>query len=436
MPSSCIGRPQSTLTVPTLQPFPPTHTGSAPDTTAVPPEQLLRLADQCVKCGLCLPHCPTFGKLENEADSPRGRIALIQGWASGQLPMSATLAAHLDGCLTCRACEAMCPSLVAFGRLADGAKAERTARLPRWRRRFRSGWLSALSSARITAGLGSLSALYRETGAARLTELIGLAGWKRVRPYHRIATVLGAPPRRIEPRSPERPDVELFAGCMGAAAQGPALQATLQVLDRVGLRAIVADRPACCGAMLRHNGLPAEAEQRRAACFRPDSRVPLVGLASACLAELREGRPGSAGVLEICELLERGPLMSALELRPLHLRVLVHEPCSHRNLLGGNAAVHRLLSRIPGLDVEALPGNGRCCGAAGTYMIQQPAMAESLLADKLEAIVAAAPDILVTTNPGCALHLAAGIREAGLRVEVCHPVELIARQIRDPDPER
>lgn len=400
------------------------------------PEQLLRLADQCVKCGLCLPHCPTFGKLDNEADSPRGRIALVQGWASGQLAMSGTLAAHLDGCLTCRACEAMCPSLVAFGRLADGAKAERTARLPRWRRRWKRGWLSALSSARVAAGLGSLSALYRSSGAARLAELIGLAGWKRVRPYHRIATVLGAPPRRIEPRSPERPEIELFAGCMGTAAQGPALQAALQVFDRIGLRAFVSDRPACCGAMLRHNGLPADADQRRSACFRPESRVPLVGLASACVAELREGPPGAADAVEICELLDRGSLLSGLELLPLPRRVLVHEPCSHRNLLGGNAAVHRLLSRIPGLEVDALTGNSRCCGAAGTYMIQQPAMAESLLADKSKAIARAAPDIVVTTNAGCALHLAAGIREAGLRVEVCHPVELIARQIRDPSPER
>jgi glycolate oxidase iron-sulfur subunit len=140
--------------------------------------------------------------------------------------------------------------------------------------------------------------------------------------------------------------------------------------------------------------------------------------------------------VEICELLDRRSLLSGLELLPLPRWVLVHEPCSHRNLLGGNAAVHRLLSRIPGLEVDALTGNSRCCGAAGTYMIQQPAMAESLLADKSKAIARAAPDIVVTTNAGCALHLAAGIREAGLRVEVCHPVELIARQIRDPSPER
>ena len=100
----------------------------------MPPDQLLTLADQCVKCGLCLPHCPTFMLLGNEADSPRGRIALIQGWASGGLAMSPALARHLDGCLGCRACEAACPSLVAYGRLIDGAKAARLDAKPAWRR--------------------------------------------------------------------------------------------------------------------------------------------------------------------------------------------------------------------------------------------------------------------------------------------------------------
>jgi glycolate oxidase iron-sulfur subunit len=104
---------------------------------------------------------------------------------------------------------------------------------------------------------------------------------------------------------------------------------------------------------------------------------------------------------------------------------LVHEPCSHRNLLKDTGAVYRLLARIPGLDAQPLPGNAACCGAAGTYLLDQPEMAGALLAPKLAALAELAPAYLVTTNPGCALHLAAGIEEAGLAIQVCHPVELI-----------
>ena len=73
--------------------------------------RLLADADQCVKCGLCLPHCPTYALSRHEADSPRGRIALAQGLASGLIAATPRVTAHLDGCLSCRACEAVCPAM-------------------------------------------------------------------------------------------------------------------------------------------------------------------------------------------------------------------------------------------------------------------------------------------------------------------------------------
>src|SRR5690242_4556195 len=91
--------------------------------TALPPASLpLSVADQCVKCGMCLPHCPTYRVTLDEAESPRGRLALMQGMASGLLVPDAKVEAHLDGCLTCRACEVVCPALVPYGRLIDSAR--------------------------------------------------------------------------------------------------------------------------------------------------------------------------------------------------------------------------------------------------------------------------------------------------------------------------
>ncbi len=88
-------------------------------TTAFP----LADADKCVKCALCLPHCPTYRQSLDEGESPRGRIALMQGLATGALEITPALSGHLDRCLACRACEAVCPAEVPYGKLIDAARA-------------------------------------------------------------------------------------------------------------------------------------------------------------------------------------------------------------------------------------------------------------------------------------------------------------------------
>lgn len=341
--------------------------------------------------------------------------------------MTPALAGHLDRCLTCRACELACPSLVAFGQLMDGAKAARSEGLSPRRRSVRLARLRLLSQPRLTSLLTRIARWYGRLGLTRLADRVGASRLPGLGPLLRLAGVIPTTARALPPSAPESPDLELFVGCMGGLAQGRAIAAARNLCEGLGLRVRVAGEPGCCGALFRHNGFPVEADSRRAAWSRGPSDPPLVGLASACVAELREGAQ-SRQALELCDFLDRLAPLDRLSLHPLPGRALVHEPCSHRNLLRDTGAIYRVLGRIPELDVQSLPGNATCCGAAGTYLLDQPAMAQALLASKLAALAEQAPDFLVTTNPGCALHLAAGVREAGLGIEVCHPVELLEKQ--------
>ncbi|MBN2885443.1 MAG: (Fe-S)-binding protein [Chromatiaceae bacterium] len=408
-------------------------TPSAPlSSSASRDAELLRLADQCVKCGLCLPHCPTYAKGRNEADSPRGRIALVQGWVSGELRLDARLAAHLDGCLLCRACERACPSKVAYGRLMDGARARQAEQGALWRRWL--GWsaLSLLSDRRAVAGLGGLARLSRVLipgqRPGHWPSRWRLPRW--LEPYWRLAGVFGRGAfRAARPEGAGERAIHLFVGCMEEQAQGAAVAATLAVCARLGIEARIPGQALCCGALLRHNGQPAAADRQRARCVRAlgDGRT-LVGFSTACVAELREA-PELSATWELCDFLVAQPWPAGLAPRSLSARVLVHRPCSRRNLVGDADGVERLLGRIPGLAVEPLEDGGQCCGAAGTYVLREPSMSQRLLADLLAVIRRESPDYVVTTNAGCALQLAAGVREAGLAVAVCHPVELLARQL-------
>jgi glycolate oxidase iron-sulfur subunit len=420
-------------------------------------EDLLEMADQCVKCGYCLPHCPTFALAEAEAESPRGRVALIQGWLSGAVPMTARMEWHLDHCLECRACEPVCPSLVQFGALMDGARAQREARrgwFRRWLIRRRLGLLSRPLGLRLSAALGMLYRWLRPPN--RVIKSVA-SGWPVLEIVDPLARRLSWPrtaarvsalasPDRY-PASPDgdarpttvsgsTPDASasdraaLFRGCIARLSQQPTESAAARVLTRLGFDLEIPDDQDCCGAIHRHNGYPDTADRlvaRNAAAF--EGRT-LIGFASACVAELA-GHDG-IDALEICRFLVERPWPRAAVLAPLPATVAVHEPCSQRNQLRDRRSVYQLLGLVPELKVTPLAGNDRCCGAAGTYLTAHPKTALALAAPKIDALKHLKPTYLATTNTGCALHLEARARDAGLDIEVLHPVELFDRQLRTP----
>src|ERR1041385_2622565 len=76
-------------------------------------------AISCIHCGLCLSSCPTYLETGDENDSPRGRIYLMRAVQDGRLALAETAVTHIDRCLGCRACEAVCPSGVQYGNLLE-----------------------------------------------------------------------------------------------------------------------------------------------------------------------------------------------------------------------------------------------------------------------------------------------------------------------------
>lgn len=391
-------------------------------------------ARQCVMCGLCVPHCPTYAVHGTEADSPRGRLSMMLGLATGELPLDAQVASHLDACLACRACERACPSKVPYGALIDEARAFLAAR-----------------EAPMPSATTALRALrdhvlpYRERLGMASTIGRTLSGLRRALPEaglsQRLLTLAPQPrPARFnafgvhEPTAPCTGEVALFTGCT-AHTDADSLRAALRLLRAWGLRVHVPREQSCCGALHRHAGDPQRADR-----FALDNRevfgalgeMPLTGVSTGCLAELQGNTTTPLAVEEIARLLLSRLPSPAPRFRPLRARVALHTPCSLRNVLRGADEVATLLGHVPELDVIPLPDGGRCCGAGGTHTLSHPEQADRLAGMALDALAETGATHLLTSNIGCALHLAQAARQRGLALTVEHPLGLLARQLDAP----
>ncbi|UCE88382.1 MAG: 4Fe-4S dicluster domain-containing protein [Pseudomonadota bacterium] len=419
---------------------------------------ILSGADKCVKCGLCHPGCPTYVLSLNENEAPRGRIALMQALAGGQLKPSPPVLTHLDHCLTCRACEHVCPSGVPFGALIDATRIllEPVRQRPRAARLLRRLALTLVRRPALRAVVTTLLRFYQQRPGLR-ARVAGSSFLARRPQLRRLESMLPSWHRKPAPASTTaepRGRIALFAGCTGRVLEPAALDATRRVLTHLGYEVVTPRRQTCCGALHLHAGereaalTLARHNLRVFAAARADA---VIYTASGCGAQLREydtlfaGEPKdnaaeNLGVtpVGICEFLTGIPWPEAVTLRPLARRVAIHEPCSLRNVLRSEDAVYRLLGRIPQIRLEPLPDNALCCGAAGSYMLSEPQWADAIVDRKLARLAesdAVSPEIIVSSNVGCAVHLRNGLRRRGVEVEVMHPVELLCEQLEEASSE-
>jgi glycolate oxidase iron-sulfur subunit len=406
------------------------------DTTHGQPDSVLgALTDQCVMCGLCLPHCPTYRLDRHEAESPRGRIALARQLASGNLEPSELALRHLDSCLGCLSCQPVCPSQVRYGEILIRTRALlKPLRRPRGRLRR---WLADPVTLTGLARIGS--ALHAGRWLPRLAALLPGKGLVR-----RLLRELPVTPTRLlapqaGPATRARGRITLFTGCVASVFDRDTLDGARILLAALGYDVIEPRQAVCCGALALHAGdteaATATARSTQAALEACGSATVLVS-ASGCLGSLRDhGQPGSSlAVEDILDFISADQHIDSLRFRDLPARAALHLPCTQMNVAGGDKPLRALLARIPGLQLQALPSQPRCCGAAGSHFIEQPEHADRLRAEKLDQILAQTPDLLLTTNIGCRIFLGNGLRQRDSAIPTLHPLALLARQLDTSSP--
>lgn len=367
------------------------------------------LSDQCVRCGLCLPHCPTYRASGTESEGPRGRIAIMEAVAQERIELTPIGQSHIDNCLGCARCESVCPAKVSFLEIRDH---HQSLHLPTLRRCL----VKFLSR---PFGLGSFLALKAGSIVARLFAAVFSTGSKLAAVAASLQLLAGARPRLLHARRTSNAvslDAEIFVGCVASSIDNAPTHSLQALLIQLGAPIPLA-KAACCGALAQHAGDLSHAAAQRERIGR--DAPALVALDSGCIGDLR--RSGRT-VHEACRfILEHWP--AHIEALPLAETVAVHLPCTHQNVCGDSHAVRELLQRIPELTTVGVRGLG-CCGASGLQMLTDAEHARTF-AESLLAEIPATVTTLVSTNVGCRTHLRKVARAAGRQLSVIHPLELL-----------
>jgi glycolate oxidase iron-sulfur subunit len=394
-------------------------------------ETILEEADKCVLCGLCLPACPTFNETRREVQSPRGRISLAKALAEKKLAVDEVLVASLDSCLRCRACEKACPSKVGYRKmiLATLLLIENSTKL---KAKLQLPVKTMVLLARTPRLYTLLMTIYRQSGIrwalqkSKALKLLGLDHLDDLLPeYKTPAKNSGAAANN---KLKAATQIGLFTGCISQAMDAQTLASAHQVFQALDIELVQADRPLCCGGLNKSDSNK-KIEHAFSSAFPPDIHT-IVSCISGCTAELSEKISKDKPIVDISDFLSRQDFQN-IKFRSYTGIVAVHEPCSLRYPLAAQESVYKLLKVIPGATIIPLPENNRCCGGAGDYLFRQPVMARKLRENKLRAMqeLQPAPDVIVTSNLGCSLTLQAGLRNQKNKIEVIHPVTLLARQL-------
>ncbi|WFE72951.1 glycolate oxidase subunit GlcF [Halomonas sp. M1] len=386
-----------------------------------------RILRTCVHCGFCNATCPTYQLLGDERDGPRGRIYLMKELLESrddddQVTEETRL--HLDRCLTCRNCETTCPSGVEYHKLLDIGRAEIERRVPRSapERAQRYALRKMLVEPKRFKALLKLGQTFKPLVPGKLRSKM--------------------PPAPVD--AGQRPDsqrherkVLILEGCVQPGLSPNTNAATSRLLDRLGISVTPISEAGCCGAIDFH--LNAQDDGRARMRTNIDawwSHIEqgveaIVQTASGCGAFVKEygdmlkddptyadkAQKVSALAKDIVEVLRDEPL-EQLKLKE-HQRLAFHCPCTLQHAQKLNGAVEGVLSKL-GFALTPVKDSHLCCGSAGTYSVTQPELATQLRDNKLNALEAGNPEVIVTANIGCQTHLA-----SANRTPVRHWVEVV-----------
>lgn len=416
---------------------------------------------KCMRCGFCLPTCPTYIQTnQDEAASPRGRIALMKGVVDGLIEPDQDFQDQLDLCLGCRACEPVCPSGVKYGHLLEDARdvltqstsfslTEKLVRNVTFDRLFpnQDRMRQANSLLRFYQKSG-MQKLVRASNALKI--LPGnLEAMESILPEVPPSAMLKQRPEHINATSSPKKKVAFFSGCLMDTMFATTNDSTLTLLTEAGCEVSIPKGQGCCGALHAHGGEKASAKElakRNIEAFEKVEADVIVTNAGGCGALLCEydhllkdepewverAKGFAAKVKDFSEVLVELSFHEDKELALPDHTVTYQDSCHLRNVMKTSTAPRKLLQSIDGLTFNEMKDADHCCGSAGIYNITHSDMANQILDFKMQRVKETAADTIITANPGCLMQMKLGVKREGLddSMQAVHLADLLVEALK------
>jgi glycolate oxidase iron-sulfur subunit len=407
----------------------------------------------CIRCGLCLSVCPTYKDSLRETESPRGRVMLVAKAIQGELDLTKNFTDHMYRCLDCLACNDICPVGIKPADLCLEARYAIHQATPTpplkpilFRGIFpRTGVLEAITKP---------VALYERSGVRKVVNAIGatkvlpsqLRDMERMLPdklplrgtRHQLPDVVLA-------RGERRAHVAYFLGCVQGVMMAEGCKATVEVLAENGCDVVIPTNVKCCGMPMVGYGFKDEA--RDVARHNIDLLLGLnvdviVTDCATCGSSLKEYPHWLAKDPEYAERAEAfaakvrdiSEFLVEIGIRPpkgkVNARVTYHDPC-HLCRAQGIREQPREMLRAAGVELVEMEGSDTCCGSAGTQLITHYHTSVGVLESKMDGVSETEAEIVASGCPGCQMQLSLGVKRRGLKAEVVHPSQVLARAYRN-----
>ncbi len=351
-------------------------------------EEVRNAVNVCTMCGFCKSVCPSFKAIGWDSALSRGRIILTYGLLVGDIEADESVIQNMYTCTTCADCVRRCPSKVKIVDIIETCRADLV----------KNGHILPKHKAIIDNVL--------ETG----------------NPFGEKASVM-----ETLGRTPKKAKVAYFAGCTATYRSKKTSEASLSILDKLGVDYTTLDET-CCGSVMQRIGWDnddvVKLMKKNVDSIKALGVETLVLSCAGCYRMFKHEYPKYVDVpfevLHMAEFLAK----QDLKLKPLKKIATYHDPCHLGRHCGVYDAPREVISKIPELDFREMEFSrelSHCCGGGGGVKSAFPEESKAIADTRMSEAEFA--DMIITSCPFCVNNLLAG--KGDRKTEVVDLVELV-----------